>query len=162
MGDKLLSGEIEPASFGIVDRYATLGAASDEMEWCACALATQIPERNVHGREGEAHGRAYRIGVSVKEQPFPNLLYHLSVATEQPRRHIVPQQRDDRGSASADRVAVACTVHSVVGPDADHRGFLFAERLNCVATQHFRRQINLENFNARYLWHTHLQEMARL
>ena len=65
MVDKLLSREIEPASFGIVDWYATLGAPSDEMEWCACALATQIPQRDVHGREGEADGRAHRVGVSV-------------------------------------------------------------------------------------------------
>jgi hypothetical protein len=44
-------------------------------------------------------------------------------------------------------------VDSVVRPDTDHRGFLFAERLNCIASQNFRRQINLENFNTRDLWH---------
>src|SRR6476620_3541286 len=37
---KLLSREIEPASFGIVDRQATLGAAGNQMERRACALAT--------------------------------------------------------------------------------------------------------------------------
>ena len=89
--------------------------------------------------------------MSEKEQSLPNLLHHLSVATKQPRSHIVPQHCDDRRSAGANCITVTCAVRSVVRPDADHRGFLFAECLNRIAPHHFRCQINLENFNARDL-----------
>src|SRR5262245_15995534 len=68
--------------------------------------------------------------MSEKEQSLPNSLQHLGVATKQPRRHIVPQHRDDRGPAGTNRITVTCAVHSVVRPDADHRGFLFVECLN--------------------------------
>jgi hypothetical protein len=80
--DQLLSCEIEPASFGIVDWYATLGAAGGVMEWWMRALATQIPERYVHRREGRASSRADRVGVSAEKQPFPNLFHHLGVVTK--------------------------------------------------------------------------------
>ena len=53
------------APTAVLNRNATLGAAGDEMERCVCALATQIPERDVHGHEGEAYCRAHRVGVGV-------------------------------------------------------------------------------------------------
>src|SRR6185312_10598758 len=91
--------------------------------------------------------------MSEKEQSLPNFLHHFSVTTKQPRHHTVPQNPDDRGSAGANRITVTRALRPVVGPDADHRGFLFTECLNGIAPQHLRHQINLENFNARDLWH---------
>jgi hypothetical protein len=81
--------------------------------------------RNALGREGKAHGSPYGVGASAKNSPFQNFLHHRRVATKSPRRHVVSQQSDDRGSAGADRVTAARAVHTVVRPDPDHRVFLF-------------------------------------
>ena len=67
MVEKLLSREIEPASFGILDGYATLGSAGDEMERRACASATKSQSAMSTAARAETRCRAYRVGMSEKE-----------------------------------------------------------------------------------------------
>ena len=146
--DKFLRGEVQPAAFRVIDRYACLRATGHDMKRGPGALATEVPERHVDGRERQAHGCAHRVGMGVEEETLPDLFHHRRIAPQQPWRHVVTQKRHNSGAAGSDRIAVSGAIRSVVRPDADDRGLLLGEGLDCVATHRLRRQIHLEDLNA--------------
>ena len=65
---------------------------------------------------------------------------------------MIPQQRDHRRAAGADRIAVAGTDDAVAGVDAHDRRFLRGERLDRVGAN-FRNKIDLQDFDALDLGH---------
>ena len=153
MFDKFLRGEVQPAAFRVIDRYACLRATGQDMKRGPGALAAEVPERHVDGRERQAHGCAHRVGMGVEEETLPDLLHHCRIPPQQPWRHAITQKRHNGGAAGSDRIAVSGAVRSVVRPDADDRCLLLGEGLDCVAAHHLRRQIHLEDLNARNFRH---------
>ena len=83
-----------------------------------------------------------------KNRPFQISSTIVGVAADQPRRHVIAQQRDDGRAAGADRVAVTGAGRAIVGEDANDRRFLGDEGLDRVGAFDLRRQVDLLNFEA--------------
>jgi hypothetical protein len=60
---------------------------------------------------------------------------------------MIVQQRDNRRTARADRVCVACPAAAVTATDRQQNGFLHDERLDGVRAPYFRLKVDLPDFD---------------
>jgi hypothetical protein len=112
LAQQAVERQLEIDAAGIAG-HARIESPQDAPERCPLPPRAQIPQRDIHRRDGESLGPAAAAVVQRPPHELPERLDVLGLAAGEPRGQIARQQRPYRGAAGAHRVGVAHALGAV-------------------------------------------------
>src|SRR5882762_466487 len=133
---------MQPSALSVVKRDCGACATGKAPERLAERLATDVPERDVDGREGEAGDGADRRSVGGPEQLLPDRFDLVRVLAGEKGDQVVPKHFENGPSPSSNRVRVARANHAVGRLDLDKDRLLLREALDRIGARSLRYQVD--------------------